>query len=172
MNSDDDEFKVLLGRIGNRGRSESFVNQVLRAIRKAGHEGSAAGSRGAPRYSRLTFGRGRTAFGRSRLFTAQRRVVVKARVVQHRGRAFRSAPLSAHVAYLERDGVTRGGEKAHVFSATEDRSDAMSFAGRGLDDRHHFRFVVAVHCDANKRIGTQMDSEYSAGNVPVSQPRV
>jgi hypothetical protein len=29
MNSDDDEFKILLGRIGNRGRSESFVNQVL-----------------------------------------------------------------------------------------------------------------------------------------------
>jgi hypothetical protein len=24
--------------------------------------------------------------------------------------------------------------------------------------------------EANKRIGTQMDSEYSAGNVPVSQP--
>jgi hypothetical protein len=23
MNSDDDEFKILLGRIGNRGRSES-----------------------------------------------------------------------------------------------------------------------------------------------------
>jgi hypothetical protein len=33
--------------------------------------------------------------------------------------------------------------KAHVFSATEDRSAAMAFAGRGLDDRHHFRFVVA-----------------------------
>jgi len=47
MNSDDDEFKILLGRISNRGRSESFVNQVLRAMRKAGHEGSAAGSRGA-----------------------------------------------------------------------------------------------------------------------------
>jgi hypothetical protein len=49
MNSNDDEFKILLGRIGNRGRSESFVNQVLRAMRKAGHEGSAAGSRGAHR---------------------------------------------------------------------------------------------------------------------------
>jgi type IV secretory pathway VirD2 relaxase len=69
--------------------------------------------------------------------------VVKVRVVRHTGRAFRSAPLSAHVAYLERDGVTRGGEKAHVFSATEDRADAMAFAERGLDDRHHFRFVVA-----------------------------
>jgi type IV secretory pathway VirD2 relaxase len=141
MNSNDDEFKILLGRIGNRGRSESFINQVLRAMRKAGHEGSAAGS--TPRYGRSTFGRAGTAFGRSRFFAGHRRVVVKARVVRHTGRAFRSAPLSAHVAYLERDGVTRGGEKAHVFSATEDRADAMAFAGRGLDDRHHFRFVVA-----------------------------
>ena len=108
MKSDDDEFKILLGRIGNRGRRESFVNQVLRAMRKAGHEGSAAGSRGAPRYGRSTFGRGGTAFGRSRFFAAHRRVVVKVRVVRHTGRAFRSAPLSAHVAYLERDGVSLG----------------------------------------------------------------
>jgi type IV secretory pathway VirD2 relaxase len=142
MNSNDNEFKILLGRIGNRGRSESFVNQLLRAVRKAGHEGSDAGSRGTPRYGRFTFGRGRTAFGRSRLFTAQRRVVVKARVVQHRGRALRSAPLSAHVAYLERDGVARDGEKGCMFGATEDRVDAMAFAKRGLDDRHHFRFIV------------------------------
>ena len=35
MDNNDDEFKILLGRIGNRGRSESFVNQVLRARRKA-----------------------------------------------------------------------------------------------------------------------------------------
>ena len=79
---------------------------------------------GGPRYGRSTFGRGRTAFGRSRLFAAERRVVVKARVVRHRGRAFRSAPLSANIAYLERDGVTRGGEKAHMFGATEDRVDS------------------------------------------------
>jgi type IV secretory pathway VirD2 relaxase len=142
VSSDDDEFKILMGRIGNRGRGESFINEVLRAVRKAGHEGSAAERRGGPGFGRSTFGRGRTAFGRSRLFGAHRRVVVKARVVRHRGRAFRSAPLSAHVAYLERDGVTRGGEKAHMFGATEDRADAMAFAKRSVDDRHHFRFVV------------------------------
>jgi type IV secretory pathway VirD2 relaxase len=143
MNSDDDEFDIRLGHIGNRGRSESFVNQVLRAARKAGHEGAAAGRRNGPRYGHSTFGRGRTAFGRSRLFAARRRVVVKTRVVRHRGRAFRSAPLSAHIAYLERDGVTRDGEKAHMLGATGDRADATAFARRGLDDRHHFRFVVA-----------------------------
>jgi type IV secretory pathway VirD2 relaxase len=143
MNSHDDEFNVRLGRIGNRGRAESFVNQVLRAARKAGHDGSAAGRRSGLRYGHSTFGRGRTAFGRSRLFASQRRVVVKARVVRHKGRAFRSAPLSAHVAYLERDGVTRDGGKARMFGTVEERADAMAFARRGLDDRHHFRFVVA-----------------------------
>ena len=96
------------------------------------------GSRGCPWYGRSTFGCGRTAFGCSRLFTAQRRVVVKTRVVRHRGHAFRSAPLSAHVAYLDRDGVTRDSEKGRMLGATEDRTDAVAFARRG----HHFRFVV------------------------------
>ena len=86
MNSHDDEFNVRLGRIRNRGRGESFVNQVLRAARKAGHDGSyTAGRRRSPRYGHSTFGRGRTAFGRSRLFAGHRRAVVKARVVRHRG---------------------------------------------------------------------------------------
>jgi type IV secretory pathway VirD2 relaxase len=143
MSGDDDEFKILLGRIGNRGRSESFINEVLRAMRKAGVESSALGRKGGPRYGYSTFGRGRTAFGRSRLFGSDRRVVVKARIVRHQGRAFRSAPLSAHVAYLERDGVTRDGEKARMFGAAEDGVDAKAFAKRGVDDRHHFRFIVS-----------------------------
>jgi type IV secretory pathway VirD2 relaxase len=63
-------------------------------------------------------------------------------VVRHRGRAFRSAPLSAQVAYLERDGVIRDGEKGRMFGAAEDRADAVAFARRGLNDRHHFRFVI------------------------------
>jgi hypothetical protein len=143
MSSNDDEFKILLGRIGDRGRGESFINQVMRAARKAGYDGSLAGKGRSPRHGRSTFGRGRTAFGRSRLFGSGRRVVVKARVVRHRGRAFRSAPLSAHVAYLERDGVTRDGEKARMFGAAEERADAVAFAKRGADDRHHFRFIVS-----------------------------
>jgi type IV secretory pathway VirD2 relaxase len=52
-------------------------------------------------------------------------------------------PLAAHIAYLERDGVTRDGEKAHMFSAAEDRADTIAFARRSHHDRHHFRFVVA-----------------------------
>jgi hypothetical protein len=43
MSSDDYEFKIMLGRIGNRGRPESFVNEVLRAMRKAGGDGLSIG---------------------------------------------------------------------------------------------------------------------------------
>jgi type IV secretory pathway VirD2 relaxase len=144
VNSRDEDFNVRLGRIRDRGGGKSFVDQVLRAARKAGHGGSyTAGSRRFPRHGHSTFGRGRAAFGRGRLFAGHSRVVVKARVVRHRGRAFRSAPLSAHIAYLERDGVSRDGEKAHMFGAAEDRSDAAAFARRGHDDRHHFRFIVS-----------------------------
>jgi type IV secretory pathway VirD2 relaxase len=143
MSTEDDEFDVRVGRIGNRGRGESFVNQVLRAARKAGHEGAYAAGRRSPRLGNSTFGRGRAAFGRGRLFASHRRVTLKARVARHRNRAFRAAPLAAHVAYLERDGVTRDREKAHMFNATEDRADTISFTRRSHDDRHHFRFVVA-----------------------------
>jgi type IV secretory pathway VirD2 relaxase len=165
MTGDDDKFKILIGGIGNQGRrtgprlvgdddefkimmgrgrrNESFINQVLRAARKAGYDGSTAGRRNGPRCGHSTFGRGRTAFGHGRLFGAERRVVVKARVVRHRGRALSSAPLSAHVAYLERDGVTRDRERAHMFSPTEDRADVRAFVKRGLNDRHHFRFIIA-----------------------------
>ena len=144
MNSRDEDFRVRLGRIRDRGGGKSFIDQVLRAAGKAGHgAASAAGRTQSLRHGRSTFGRGRLAFGRNRLFAAHRRVVVKARVVRHKSRALRSAPLAAHVAYLERDGVTREGDKARTFSATEDRCDAAAFASRCHDDRHHFRFIVA-----------------------------
>ncbi len=144
MNSSDEDFRVRLGRIRDRGGGKSFIDQVLRAAKKAGHGGTyAAGRRASSRSGRSIFGRGHLAFARSRFFAGHRRVVVKARVVRHAGRASRSAPLAAHIAYLERDGVTRGGEKAHMFSAAEDRSDAAAFARRCHDDRHHFRFIVA-----------------------------
>jgi hypothetical protein len=168
VSSDDNELEILLGRIGNRDPRESLINEVLRATRQAGVEpGSTTGRRGGPGSGRSAFGRGRTAFSRSRLFAAERRVVVKARVVRHPGRAFRSAPLSAHVAYLERNGVTRDGEKGRLFGAAEDRAAAAAFARRSLNDRHHFRFVITPDDAAGMtdlraiytRPGAQMESD-------------
>ncbi|MDA9520091.1 type VI secretion protein, partial [Bradyrhizobium sp. CCBAU 11434] len=69
--------------------------------------------------------------------------MVKARVVRHKGRAFRSAPLTAHLSYLKRDGVTRSGEQAEMFDARSDAADGAAFTERCKDDRHHFRFIVS-----------------------------
>ena len=145
MSGSGDDFRVRPGRIRSTraGKSKSFINQVLRAAKKAGHTPSANGAGKRTGVGRSTFGRGRLAFSRNRLFTNSRRVAVTARVARHQGRAFRSAPMSAHFAYLKREGVTRDGEKARMFNAETDRADDAGFADRTKDDRHHFRFIVS-----------------------------
>jgi type IV secretory pathway VirD2 relaxase len=145
MSEGDSDFRVRPGRIKTTRapKAKSFLNQVLRAAKKAGHSGAPASGRRASSYGRSTFGRGRGSFSRSRLFNSTRRVVVKARVVRHQGRSFRSAPLSAHLSYLKRDGVNRDGEKGVMFDAGSDRTGDLAFADRCKDDRHHFRFIVS-----------------------------
>lgn len=146
MSEGDSEFCVRPGRIKSTraGKPKSFINQVLRAAKKAGHVAppSASGKR-ASGYGRSTFGRGRGSFSRNRLFSSSRRVVVKARIVRHQGKSFRSAPLSAHLSYLKREGVSRDGEKGVMFDAENERADDLAFSDRCKDDRHHFRFIVS-----------------------------
>src|SRR3546814_13621430 len=72
-----------------------------------------------------------------------RRVIVKMRVVRHAGTNFRAAPIARHVAYLEREGVTRDGAPAQMFDAGSDRADREAFAARCEDDRPHFRFIIS-----------------------------
>ena len=146
MSEGDSEFRVRPGRIKSTraGKPKRFISQVLRAAKKAGHVAppSASGKR-TSNYGRSTFGRGRGSFSRNRLFSSARRVVVKARIVRHQGKSFRSAPLSAHVSYLKREGVSRDGEKGVMFDAETDRADDFAFSDRCKDDRHHFRFIVS-----------------------------
>ena len=145
MTTRDDDLRVRPGRIqhGNRGgkRPQTFVGEVMRAAKKAGHVGNSfRSSRGR---SRSRFGRGRRAAVSIRLRSNARRVVMKARVVRHQGARFRSAPLPKHIAYLKREGVTRDGEDARMFGATSDTADERGFAERCEDDRHHFRFIIS-----------------------------
>jgi type IV secretory pathway VirD2 relaxase len=142
----DSELRIRPGRIrSTRARKPtSFFNQVLSAASKAGYTDGGFGGRTHPLgRERSTFGRGRNAFGHSRLFGSQRRVVVAARIARHQGKAFRSAPLTAHLSYLKRDGVSRDGEKGVMFDAGSDRADDLAFAERCKDDRHHFRFIIS-----------------------------
>jgi len=146
MTARDDDLRVRPGRVGNAGRGggrpQSFVGQVVRAVRKAGHTGPGLG-RGA-RGGASGFGRGRAAAAAMALRSPQRRVVIKARVVRQRGSKFRSAPLGKHLDYLQRDGVTRDGTDARMFDARGDEVDASAFAERCEGDRHHFRFIISA----------------------------
>jgi len=140
--SDDREFRIRPGRIRSSSaqRARPFIAQALAAAQRAGGSVSRQGKIASGARSR--FGRGqRASIQANRLITARSRgAVIKARVVRHGGR---SAPLSTHLDYLRRDGVTRDGEKARLFGSGGDDVDAKGFAERSEDDRHHFRFIVS-----------------------------
>ena len=103
----------------------------------------------------------------------QRRVLVKARVVRHIGTRFSAAPLSRHITYLGREGVTRDGKNAEFFGNADGQIDGGAFATRCADDRHHFRFIVSPEdageladvraftrelvTDMEKDLGTRLD---------------
>ena len=176
MSTRDDDFTVRPGRPrdgGTQGRqAKSFVGQVTRAAKKAGHTGRGFGPRrkggGGSR-----FGRGNAAGSSRARRPDMRRVIVKMRVVRHAGTKFRAAPIARHVAYLEREGVTCDGAPAQMFDAGADRADGEAFAARCEDDRHHFRFIVSpedagemqdlraftreLMADAQRDLGTSLD---------------
>ena len=143
----DDDFEIRPGRSRDQGmpasrKATSLVGQVLKASRRSGATPLARRSgkpAGTGRY-----GRGRAAALRARRSPYQRRVVIKARVVRHKGARFRAAPLALHVSYLERDGVTRDQERGQLFDDSGDNADGEAFAQRCADDRHHFRFIVST----------------------------
>lgn len=141
----DDEFDIRPGRSRDRGtqayrKANRLVGRVLQASRRAGY--TPLGRKGVVGGTgRL--GRGKRAALRSQRSALARRVIIKARVVRHRGSTFRSAPLARHIAYLERDGVTRDGSGGQMFDAARDETDGEAFARRCEDDRHHFRFIIS-----------------------------
>jgi type IV secretory pathway VirD2 relaxase len=170
----DDDLRICPGRIGNRlHRPKSFVGEVMQAARKAGYAGEGFGKRDHAGSSR--FGRGRAAALTLSSYEPGRRVVVMNRIVRHRGRGWRvrSGPLSRHIVYLKRKGVTRDGSDARMFDARSDEADHKAFAAQCEEDRHHFRFTISpedaaemadlrsftreLMSDAEKDLGTRLD---------------
>jgi type IV secretory pathway VirD2 relaxase len=167
--NDNDDFLIRPGRHRSKGaragsRSQFIVRQVESAVRKAGGNPNrivSSAGKGSGRFNAR--GRGakivatfpkegggwrRDSAGRFR----SRRVVVKARVVKlnpqrgasgSRMRGETSKATGAHLRYLERDGVTRDGEKGSAYSALENEADGRAFIERRRGDRHQFRFIVA-----------------------------
>ncbi|TPI13052.1 DUF3363 domain-containing protein [Mesorhizobium sp. B4-1-3] len=139
----DDEFKPRLGRIRSIGSKagKRYANQLRSAINRAGgkhrHGGRFAGSRTGRGGATAALLKARDRYAAFR----QRRVMVKARIVKLAGKAVEGA--RAHLRYLKRDGVTRGGEPGELYGADNDRVDGKEFLDRANGDRHQFRFIVA-----------------------------
>ena len=142
----DDRFRVRPGTPkgragqGNGLRAQRFVSQVLKQVSKSGAK--ASGVHGARPAS--TFGRGRVAAGRAgkTLAVTARRVVIKSRYVVLNKAGAKS--VSTHLRYIERDGVTRDGERVRAYGPETDSADLKAFEERGKGDRHQFRFIVSV----------------------------
>lgn len=147
---------------GVRAGPSNFAGRVQQAVRRAGGDpfqlnvtGKGSGrfnarGRGAAVAAAL---KSRSAWSRhGGVRTRSRRVAVKARVVKlnpqrgaARGRQFVGAKaVDAHLRYLQRDGVTKDGEKGQVYSASRDVEDGRAFVERGREDRHQFRFIVSA----------------------------
>ena len=143
---DDDRFKVKPGApkgrsgAGSGQREQRFVSQVLKQVSKSGAKASGVGGT-RPASS---FGRGRVAAGRAGLMLAvtARRVVIKSRYVVLKKAGAKS--VSTHLRYIERDGVTRDGERDQAYGSETDTADLKAFEERGRGDRHQFRFIVSV----------------------------
>src|SRR3546814_3339105 len=73
----------------------------------------------------------------------------------------------AHLRYIQRDGVTRGGAPGELYSAERDTADGKAFLQRCDGDRHQFRFIVSAEDGSEypdlkpyiRRLMTQMEAD-------------
>ena len=158
MAQDDEFFEPKLGRSrrDSAGRKAKTPAKLMQRIARSGGNPRRLGSV-VPTAKRASSGR-YNARGRGAKIAAtipresgwsvdrisgarfrMRRVTVKARYVKAAGKG----AGRAHLAYLERDGVTREGTPGRLYSTFSDEVDRDAFLDRGIDDRHQFRFIVA-----------------------------
>jgi type IV secretory pathway VirD2 relaxase len=82
--------------------------------------------------------------GRAFRMDVRQRVIVKALVSRHVGKAAaRAGALAAHVAYLGRSGAGVEGARPDFFDRTDDGVEAALETRGWSGDRHHFRFIVS-----------------------------
>jgi type IV secretory pathway VirD2 relaxase len=146
MADTEDEFRVRLGRIGNR-RGRKAIGYVRRVGRIAKNVGVDRPSRASDfTGSRIGRGYAQGTVSANRSPAGQRRVVIKTRIV--RIKAGDVSAVRAHLKYVQRDGVTREGTPGELYDESHDRTDGKAFAERGKGDRHQFRFIVAAEDSA------------------------
>jgi len=82
--------------------------------------------------------------GRAFRMDVRQRVIVKALVSRHVGKAAaRAGALAAHVAYLGRSGAGVEGARPDFFDRTDDGVEAALETRGWSEDRHHFRFIIS-----------------------------
>jgi len=149
---------------------KGFRGGVIRAANLAQAGGVAA--RSASTGSSFTgkrLGRGNGAgtvlASRTKGVGTRRRVMVKARIVKL-GVTGRGA-ATAHLRYVQRDGVTRSGDPGELYDARGDQADGRAFLDRADVDRHQFRFIVSPEDGAQyedlksvtRRLMSQMETD-------------
>lgn len=138
----DDDFEPKLGRIrSSPGRLEQrFLKNVLKGIARAGGRPGKSKGRFNGKHSGKGSGAGRVLSARAAGFRT-RRVIVKSRIVQLKGSL---DAAREHLRYIQRDGVTRDGERSELYDANTDRADGRDFLERCDGNRHQFRFIVSA----------------------------
>jgi len=145
--SERDEFTPRLGRIGDRGAAagKRYSARIRRSIAKLSKSSR-------PRFSGAQIGRG-TAAGRAASFRSHpfakfrmRRVVVKVHFVRA-AKGIGKAAFTAHVKYIQRDGVDRAGPDGtslggDLYNEHGENLDDKDFLSRSEDDRHQFRIIL------------------------------
>jgi len=166
--SDDDEFKLRLGRQRQQGgkRARRYLGRVVGAAIRSAEKGSVR----SRRFDGSRIGRGasmgrllssRDRFGGLRA----RRAMVKTRLVRIGSKGMPAA--RAHLRYIQRDGVTREGTPGELYSAERDTADGKAFLQRCDGDRHQFRFIVSAEDGSEypdlkpyiRRLMTQMEAD-------------
>jgi hypothetical protein len=163
----DDEFEARLGRMRAKGsqRGSKHLARLITATARAGN-----GGQGTHVFHGTRIGRGS---GIGHLLSARdrhvglraRRVVVKTRLVKLVGKGMSGA--TAHLRYIQRDGVTREGLPGELYGPDDRVVDGKAFIERGDGDRHQFRFIVAVEDAVEyddlkpyvRRLMTQMEAD-------------
>lgn len=140
--SEETPFTPRLGRIRDQGAASG--KRARRGLAKTGKRLSKA--RGESQFTGARYGAGGAARTRGsstrHLSRSQmRRVIVKI----HIARAGKSGPglYRAHVGYLQRDGVDRGGEGGVLYDRDNSNVNPQKFLERSEKDPHQFRIIVS-----------------------------
>lgn len=134
----DRPFQPKLGR--PRDTSSDNPRAVSRVVNATARQGKSASRKSFTPGSLQRRGGGLGAFSQMRP-PGTRRVTVRARIARHRTLDLGAA--RAHLSYIQRDGVTREGDRGQLYDRGTDDADGHAFLDRSAGERHQFRFIVS-----------------------------